>query len=131
MAPRWRVIVALFAATAACGAPPSQPLNPSQTAITVEHVSADIVGKGPNEGLMGWRFDPGESRDVKLLTVDYESDTAVATVDIKTERLGTPGGTGFSATWNMAGKVGVHYKWDQEKKDWILTRLDNISFAKQ
>jgi hypothetical protein len=99
-----------------------RPRLPGQPAITVEDVAADIVGKGPNEGLTGWLFKPDEQRDVQLVDVAYEEGAAAATISVKTEWT-RPGNT-----WRMAGRIRVHYRW--RDRQWRLTRLENITFKR-
>jgi hypothetical protein len=117
----------LLAAMLLAGCSPSKPVVEGQPPITADGVAANLIGKGPNEGLEGWRFDAGEPREVQLVSTEYAPDAAVATVYVKTEEASRP--TMSGPPQRMAGKVRVHYSWTEQ--NWHLVRLENVSFKKQ
>lgn len=116
----------LFAALLAAACTPGKPVVEGQPEILVTEIDVDILGHGPDADL-GWRFDPGEPREITIVAAKYEPETAAITVSIKTGEA--PSTTRSGPPQRMSGKLRLHYQWTPEKA-WKLVRLENVSFKK-
>jgi hypothetical protein len=116
-------VIALVVSLAACGRDGGRPVLEGQPSIATDDVARDIVGKGPNEGLIGWLFKPDERRDVRLVSVAYQTDAAQAVVHVETQW------SRGDETWRMAGQIRVHYRWRQNS--WHLVRLESLTFERK
>ena len=92
--------------------------------INEAQIGTDIVGKDTGEGLLGWRFEKAEPREIAVMQSDYSGDKAAIVINMKTESA--PGS--FSKS-KMAGKLRLHYEW--VAGTWTLVRVENLDFKKQ
>ena len=92
--------------------------------INEAQIGTDLVGKNTGEGLLGWKFEKDEPREIAVLQRDYSGEKATIVIDIKTESA-----PGRFSRQKWAGKLRLHYEWVAGV--WTLVQVENLDFKER